>query len=106
MKTSYKLLAASSLFELAAGSAAAQTELRMMWYNDGIEGEVMQSLLDGFHQAHPDINVTLDVVPYQMVLESLPIQLAAGNGPDIARVTDLGGLSQYYLDLRPHVQNL
>ena len=105
MKTSYKLLAASSLFALAAGYAAAQTELRMMWYNDGIEGEVMQSLLDGFHQAHPDINVTLDVVPYQMVLESLPIQLAAGNGPDIARVTDLGGLSQYYLDLRPHVQN-
>lgn len=105
MKTSFNLLAASSLFALAAGSVAAQTELRMMWYNDGIEGEVMQSILDGFHSANPDIRVTLDVVPYQMVLESLPIQLAAGNGPDIARVTDLGGLSKYYLDLRPHIQD-
>lgn len=105
MKISVKLLAASSLFALAAGSAAAQTELRMLWYNDGIEGEVMQSILDRFEAAHPEISVTLDVVPYQAVLESLPIQLAAGNGPDIARVTDLGGLSQYYLDLRPHIQD-
>lgn len=105
MKTSLKLLAASSLFALAAGSAAAQTELRMMWYNDGIEGEVMQSILDRFEESHPDISVTLDVVPYQAVLESLPIQLAAGNGPDIARVTDLGGLSEHYLDLRPYIQD-
>jgi alpha-1,4-digalacturonate transport system substrate-binding protein len=105
MKRPMKLLAASSLLALAAGAASAQTELRMMWYNDGNEGEVMRSILDGFESAHPDIKVTLDVVPYQMVLESLPIQLAAGNGPDLARVTDLGGLSQYYLDLRPHLQD-
>ncbi len=105
MKTTMKLLAASSLFALAAGSSAAQTELRMMWYNDGIEGEVMQSILDRFEATHPDITVTLDVVPYQAVLESLPIQLAAGNGPDLARVTDLGGLSEHYLDLRPYIQD-
>jgi alpha-1,4-digalacturonate transport system substrate-binding protein len=106
MKTSLKLLAASSAFAIfACGAASAQTELRMMWYNDGNEGEVMQSILDRFEATHPEISVTLDVVPYQAVLESLPIQLAAGNGPDIARVTDLGGLSQYYLDLRPHLQD-
>jgi alpha-1,4-digalacturonate transport system substrate-binding protein len=105
MNKSVRLLAASSLLAVATVSAAAQTELRMMWYNDGIEGAVMRSILDGFEQAHPEIRVTLDVVPYQMVLESLPIQLAAGNGPDLARVTDLGGLSQYYLDLRPHIQD-
>jgi alpha-1,4-digalacturonate transport system substrate-binding protein len=33
------------------------------------------------------------------------VQLAAGQGPDIARVTDLGGLSKYYLDVRPHLKN-
>ena len=44
-------------------------------------------------------------MPYQAVLESLPIQLAAGNGPDIARVTDLGGLSEHYLDLRPYIED-
>ena len=33
------------------------------------------------------------------------MQLAAGEGPDIARVTDLGGLSKYYLDITPYVKD-
>ena len=35
------------------GAAAAQTELRMMWYSDGNEGEVMQDLLTRFEQENP-----------------------------------------------------
>ncbi len=100
------LLMASLLsLSLLATSALAQTNLRMTWYNDGIEGEVMQSLLDRFEKANPGITVTLDVVPYKAILESLPVQLAAGEGPDLARVTDLGGLQKYYLDLSPHISN-
>ena len=34
-------------------------------------------------------------------MNTLPIQLAAGEGPDIARVTDLGGLNKYYADITP-----
>lgn len=99
-----KLVTASLLtFGVWTLPLAAQTELRMTWYNDGSEGEVMQSLLDRFEQANPDIKVTLDVVPYKSILESLPVQLAAGQGPDLARVTDLGGLAKYYLDLRPYL---
>ncbi len=90
---------------MAAGSAMAQTELRVTWYNDGNEGEVMQTLLDRFEAANPEISVTMDVVPYKAILESLPVQLAAGDGPDIARVTDLGGLSQYYLDMTPYLSD-
>jgi alpha-1,4-digalacturonate transport system substrate-binding protein len=48
----------------------------------------------------------MDTVPYSSgILESLPLQLAAGQGPDIARVTNLGGLSQYFLDLRPYLDD-
>ncbi|GGB53682.1 sugar ABC transporter substrate-binding protein [Roseibium aquae] len=90
---------------LTAGAAFAETELRMAWYNDGIEGEVMQDILDRFNADNPDINVVLDVLPYKAILESLPVQLAAGEGPDLARVTDLGGLSQYYMDLTPYISN-
>ena len=53
----------------------------MTWYNDGIEGEVMRGILDKFEADNPDIKVTLDVVPYKAILESLPVQLAAGEGP-------------------------
>ncbi len=83
----------------------AETTLRMTWYNDGGEGEVMRSILDRFERENPDIKVNLDVVPYKSILESLPVQLAAGDGPDIARVTDLGGLAKYFMDMRPYLQN-
>jgi len=85
--------------------AAAQdvVELRMTWYSDGNEGEVMRDLLDRFEADNPDIKVVMDQVAYQVILENLPLQLEAGEGPDIARVTDLGGLSPYYLDLTPYI---
>lgn len=88
---------------LFSGHSLAQSEVRITWYNDGNEGEVLQSLLDRFEASNPDIKVIVDTVAYQAVLESLPVQLAAGEGPDIARVTDLGGLAEYYMDLTPHV---
>ena len=100
------LLAGGALsLGMLVGSAAAQTELRMAWYNDGNEGEVMQGILDRFEADNPDIKVVLDVVPYKSILEGLPVQLASGQGPDLARVTDLGGLAKFYLDLRPYVSN-
>lgn len=91
---------------LLASAASAQTELRITWYNDGNEGEVMQTLIDRFEASNPEISVTLDVVPYSAILESLPVQLVAGDGPDIARVTDLGGLSEHNLDMTPYLSDV
>jgi alpha-1,4-digalacturonate transport system substrate-binding protein len=93
--------------EEAAEEAASGdvVELRMVWYSDGNEGEVMRDLLDRFETDNPDIRVVMDVVAYTAILENLPIQLAAGEGPDMARVTDLGGLSEYYLNLLPYLDN-
>ncbi len=86
-----------------SAAAAAQTELRYTCYGDGNECEVSRDILDRFEAENPDIKVTVDKVPYKAILESLPVQLAAGEGPDLARVTDLGGLNKYYLDLAPYV---
>lgn len=80
-------------------------ELRMVYYTDGNEDVVTRELLDRFEAENPDIRVVMDVVAYNTILENLPIQLAAGEGPDMARVTDLGGLSQYYLDLTPYLED-
>lgn len=88
---------------LSAQTALAATELRFMCYQDGNECDVAKALLEDFHKANPGIRVTVDTVPYKAILESLPVQLAAGQGPDLARVTDLGGLAKYYLDLSPYV---
>jgi alpha-1,4-digalacturonate transport system substrate-binding protein len=65
----------------------------------------MRDLLDRFEKANPDIKVNLDRVPYKSILEQLPALLDSGQGPDIARVTDLGGLSRHYLDIGPLVKD-
>ena len=84
----------------------AKTDVRIMWYGDGeTEGKAMQDQLDKFMAQNSDINVILDQVPYKSIQDSLPVQLASGEGPDIARVTDLGGLAKYYKDLTPYLKD-
>ncbi|WP_210494055.1 ABC transporter substrate-binding protein [Microvirga antarctica] len=106
MKTT-RLLLGSGLLALCLGAsqAQAQTTLRMTWYSDGNEGEVMTDLLRRFEEKNKDIKVVLDQVPFKAINENLPVQLASNQGPDIARVGDLGGIAKYMLDLRPHLQN-
>lgn len=95
------------LLSVVGISAYAQgvTELRMTWYSDGSEDVVMRELLDRFEAANPDIKVIMDIVPYSAILETLPVQLAAGEGTDLARVTNLGGLSRYFLDMSPYLSD-
>lgn len=91
---------------LVTSMSLAQTTVRITWYDDGNEGAVLRDLLDRFEADNPDIKVEVDTVAYAAgIQEALPLQLASGQGPDIARVTDLGGLSQYYLDLRPYLDD-
>jgi alpha-1,4-digalacturonate transport system substrate-binding protein len=87
---------------VAAAPAFAQ-ELRVQCYSDGNECEVTGEIARRFEAANAGAKIVIDKVPYKAVLETLPVQLAAGEGPDIARVTDLGGLNKYYLDLTPHL---
>lgn len=105
-KSIFKLsLASATAFAgltFGAASVSAQ-EISYMCYNDGNECEVAREIFDRFEAANPGVTVKIDTVPYKAILESLPVQLAAGEGPDFARVTDLGGLSKYYLDLTPYV---
>ncbi|RYH03517.1 carbohydrate ABC transporter substrate-binding protein [Salipiger sp. IMCC34102] len=98
-----KLLTTTAILTgLAAGAASAQ-EIRFQCYSDGNECEVYDDLLTQFEEQNEGVDVVVDVVPYQAILENLPVQLASGNGPDMAKITDLGGLNEYYLDLTDYV---
>jgi alpha-1,4-digalacturonate transport system substrate-binding protein len=92
---------------LAASTAvmAQNVELRVTWYNDGNEGEVFRDLLDRFEKSNPNIKVKLDTVPFTAIQQQLPPLLNSGQGPDLARVVDLGGLSKHYLDVRPNLKD-
>lgn len=95
-------LASATALSLIAGSLAAQ-EITYMCSSDGTECATARAIFDRFEAENEGVTVKIDEVPYQAILESLPVQLAAGTGPDMAKVTDLGGLSEYYLDLSPYV---
>ena len=106
MKRTISLAALTAMLGTGAWAQSdQQVELRMMWYSDGIEGEVMQDLLTRFEEQNPDIDVVLDNVAYQVIQEQLPIQLASGQGPDLARVTNLKEQAQHWLDLREYVED-
>jgi alpha-1,4-digalacturonate transport system substrate-binding protein len=94
----------ATALSLFVGSAVAG-EIRVACYSDGNECEVTQEFAKRFEAQNPDVKVIVDKVPYKAILEQLPVQLAAGEGPDIARVTDLGGLAKYYLDITPYVKD-
>ncbi|AQZ51251.1 extracellular solute-binding protein [Martelella mediterranea] len=104
MKNAVSILSIVAAGFMASTSAFAG-DVRIMWYSDGVEGDVMQDLVNRFMQDNPDINVTLDNVAYKVIQEQLPIQLEAGQGPDIARVTDIKALADHWLDLRPYLSD-
>lgn len=106
VRTVLMLLVIAALALPATFTAAQEpVELRITWYDDGNEGEVLRDLLDRFEAENPDIQIVIDTVPYTAILENLPLQLETGEGPDIARVTDLGGLAPFYLDMRPYLSD-
>jgi alpha-1,4-digalacturonate transport system substrate-binding protein len=87
-------ICASSIVALSlAVSIAYAGEIRVACYSDGNECEVTQDLAKRFEAQNADVKVAVDKVPFKAIVEQLPVQLAAGEGPDIARVTELGGLS-------------
>src|ERR1700730_17514841 len=88
-----------------AASPASAPDIRISCYSDGNECPVQKEMSAEFMKENPDINVIIDEVPYSAILQSLPVQLAAGHGPDIARVTAFGTISQYFLDMRPYLKD-
>ena len=80
-------------------------ELRILWYNDGNEGEVLRDLLDEFEAQHEGITVEIDVVAYGDLHNILQSQVegSEGTAPDMARVTDTARFVPFYLDLSSYL---
>ncbi|MBB4123731.1 ABC transporter substrate-binding protein [Martelella radicis] len=88
---------------LLATSASGQepANLTFLYSDDDPENLVrMEEIVAAFNEAHDDIDVEFISTGYNTILRQLPLQLAVGEGPDIARVTDRT-LGRYALDLRP-----
>ena len=99
----FRLLGAASIAALMAPAAALAIDLDLMISDVDAKAALVTELAERYKADNPDVNITLNVVGYNVIREQLPIQLEAGTGPDLAFVTNLGGLNPYYVDLTPHV---
>jgi alpha-1,4-digalacturonate transport system substrate-binding protein len=105
MKGLKRLACGALALGLSASASYAATEVRIMWYSDGNEGEVLQDLVRRFEAQNSDIKVVVDNVAFGIIKDQLPVQLEAGRGPDIVRVVELKSQARHWLDLRPHLKD-
>lgn len=100
-----KLVVLMALVIFAVMPTAAQDiEVRFQCYQDGSECEIYSDLLATFSE-ESGINVVVETVPYQFILDSLPVNVEVGEGPDIARVTNFADLNDFYLDMTPFMDD-
>lgn len=85
-----------------AMTAAQADELQFLCYQDGNECEVLGELAAKFNEMSGH-TVNVETVGYDIIRDQLENQLQTDAAPDLARVTNLGGLNPYYLDLTPYV---
>lgn len=86
-------------------SAQDAVELRITWYNDGNEGEVLRDLLDRYQAENPNVTVVIDTIAYADLDTTLQPQVETGNAPDMARVTDVSRYKGFYLDMTPYMSD-
>ena len=84
---------------LVAGHAFA-AEITVLALDNNVS---IEALVAKFNAQNPKDKVNLKKVSYQFTIESMPVQVAAGKGPDIGNTNDLGGLAKFYLDLSPYI---
>ncbi|MBK8033442.1 MAG: carbohydrate ABC transporter substrate-binding protein [Chloroflexi bacterium] len=93
-----------SLFVVSSVAFAQEpVEIRIMADLVDAQVTVYNDIIADFEAANPDIDVVLDVVPYDTITQTLPLQLETGVGPDIIKSTDVTSLAPYYLDMRPYL---
>ncbi len=94
---------AFSLSAMISATSALAVDLDLMISDVDAKANLVAELAGRYQAENPDVNIQLNVVGYDVIREQLPIQLEAGTGPDLAFVTNLGGLNPYYVDLTPFV---
>lgn len=86
---------------MAAGAAHAD-EVSFLCFQNGNECDVLGAMAADW-EAETGHTLAMEVVGFEIVRDQLENQLQTDAAPDVARVVNLGGLNQYYLDLTPYV---
>lgn len=105
MKPQYRVLLLLAVLAMTISSATfAQDAVTFRCYQDNIECEVYTDQLARFTE-ETGIAVNVVTVPYANIDEQLPIQVEAGEAPDMARITNFGAFAGHYFDATPYLDD-
>ncbi|WP_027487601.1 ABC transporter substrate-binding protein [Allorhizobium undicola] len=106
MKYSLKSFGLGLVAFYASTVAAAETKTITFLFTDDDQAYVerMAALSKEFEASHPDVKINFVSSGYEAVSKQLPVQLAVGEGPDVAKITDWQ-LAPYFLDMRPFMKD-
>ncbi|NCO85540.1 MAG: carbohydrate ABC transporter substrate-binding protein [Rhodobacterales bacterium] len=98
-----RIFGATTALALLMGTSAMAVDLTIMLNENDNQSAAIARLIEDYKSVAPDVNISLNVVGYDVIRDQLKGQLEAGVGPDIGLITDLGGLNPFYVDLTPYV---
>ena len=92
----FTTLLASAIAGMGYSPAAAQTPVTLTFWNGftGPDRPGVEALVKQFNDAHPNIQVTMSISPWDSLMQNLLTQLSTGQGPDIMGIDPLN-LPQY-----------
>lgn len=96
-------LGVASAAIIVSATSVFSADLDMMISDIDGKAQLIIELAERYQEENPGFSITMNSVGYNVIREQLPIQLEAGTGPDLAFITDTGGLHEYYVDLTPYV---
>lgn len=95
--------------------ATASAPVEIKWFvglgtgdNMDVQVPVEQQVVDDWNAAHPEIHVTLEVVPNTSAKDTLLTENASGNPPDVVGPAGVSGSNGFYgqwLDLAPLIKD-
>ena len=77
--------------------------LDYVWFTDGIEGDVMKSIIQDYKADHSHVTINLIEVAYKDLDTKLKTMIAGGKPPALSRLTNSGAYVNQALDLSPYV---
>lgn len=86
------LLAVASFSPLFAGGAKdaadAKATVSVLWFNDGNESDVFMKTMADYKAKRPNVTLDMQVLPFKDYENKLKMMIAAGNPPDVVRLTN------------------
>ncbi|MBN2385399.1 MAG: extracellular solute-binding protein [Anaerolineales bacterium] len=115
-KTLYVLMAlvVASAMVLTSCGGGGGGPVQIRWFvglgtgTDPAQVEVEQALVDEFNATHDNIELILEVVPYDSARDTLATQIAAGEGPDVIGPVGWAGSNAFFgqwLELSPYMDD-